>query len=442
MNTKNLFLLSLSFKLSIIAGIVFVHYLCSQVQVWFKELETPDSITEELSDKDVLEHVDDYNKEGLTGVMFAARLSDFPRVKLLVEHGADVNLVSKTAEKTTALQLACSVYTHDRQKIVALLLENGANPNARDANGNTAAHKVLKALIDPSVTNFRPAKKILGVLVDYGMLINAQNNDGNTILHISAKFPNIGWSRMLRKYYGAMLDYEVKNNSRRTPHAAALNFRNDDLAKELVQLTPEEKTKFIGYVDVGERDDNGRTGLMLALSRGDLVVAKEQLGKGADIYTQDKWGNGPLVYACLNTGKPIDLLDILFAQEEKIKDRLKKKQQPMVARENKKGKTALHLISAVGGLMAKEVASSLLAHGASMYAKDKEGNTAVHNAVLHGNKELLFLFADKTITKIIPALKNKYGLTPQDMAKKMRNKGLFEPLGIKEIVKSPGTPSY
>lgn len=76
---------------------------------------------------------------GYTPLLFAARTGDMDTVRLLVEHGADVNILSET-DGSPLLMAASQGY----EELALFLLEQGADPNATDGNGMSALHYALR----------------------------------------------------------------------------------------------------------------------------------------------------------------------------------------------------------------------------------------------------------------------------------------------------------
>jgi len=76
---------------------------------------------------------------GYTPLMFAARMGDLNTSKLLIERGADVNLLHE--EEGSSLVIAAA---RGYEKLALYLLEQGAAPNTADANGMTALHYAMR----------------------------------------------------------------------------------------------------------------------------------------------------------------------------------------------------------------------------------------------------------------------------------------------------------
>ena len=75
----------------------------------------------------------------------------------------------------------------DSPECAELLLQAGANPNARDSKGKTS-------LIIAAQTG---GKRSIKVLLDYGADVNAQNNINSTALHTSFYFGTVGCAEEL-----------------------------------------------------------------------------------------------------------------------------------------------------------------------------------------------------------------------------------------------------
>jgi ankyrin repeat protein len=128
-------------------------------------------------------------------------------VSLLLEKGADVQ--AKDDRGTTALMEATS---WGRVKVAELLMSKGANINARDGDGETVLMKGASAPY--------PSLELMQTLLDKGIDINAKNKQGRTALFIAierSKVEVVQW--LLTK--GANLN--TKDNDGQTPFMKAIN---------------------------------------------------------------------------------------------------------------------------------------------------------------------------------------------------------------------------
>lgn len=107
------------------------------------------------------------NGDGVTPLMMACFVGNYPMVKFLIEAKSSINVTSK--KRDTALLCACR--GHRNQKIIELLLENSANPNVQDSDGETP-------LFNLCYYNFSK----LDLLLNKGADTNIQSKNGITAL--------------------------------------------------------------------------------------------------------------------------------------------------------------------------------------------------------------------------------------------------------------------
>jgi len=81
------------------------------------------------------------DRHGYTALMGAAEHGNSPMVRLLLEHGAEVNAKHK-GDGTDALMLAAD---EEQLEVVKILLEAGADPRAADSDGRTALMRVVES---------------------------------------------------------------------------------------------------------------------------------------------------------------------------------------------------------------------------------------------------------------------------------------------------------
>ena len=143
--------------------------------------------------------------------------------------------------------------------------------------------------------------------------------------------------------------------------------------------------------DINAKDFSGNTALYLAVEKGNLPMTKLLLSKGADVNIQYEGNYTVLMIALYNRKKNENDNKELIAEILKYKPNLEVK--------NKNGENALF----VSLYQNSESMNMLLEAGANPEAVDSRGNTALVNAVEHGNgKAILALLqhgADKSVVK-------------------------------------------
>lgn len=136
-------------------------------------------------------------------------------VKLLLELGADVN--ARDGIGRTALHMACASdkpWSRPWSKgIVKALIRGGADVNAVDGNGDTPLFFAMRGEKDW-------AWKIGEILVEAGGKVNLQDKAGDTPLHVAARNAYDA-KRMMKMLVKAGANPEIKNNKGETARALA-----------------------------------------------------------------------------------------------------------------------------------------------------------------------------------------------------------------------------
>jgi uncharacterized protein len=129
-------------------------------------------------------------EEHATAIHLAAMGGEVDLVKVLLQHGGDVNL--RDFADATPLMIAagyeCSA--DNPCPVVALLIAHGASLNAQDADGNTA---LMNAAEDGNITAGR-------LLLDHGADPTMKNKKGQTALDLSRSRQREKFTEMLEAY--------------------------------------------------------------------------------------------------------------------------------------------------------------------------------------------------------------------------------------------------
>ncbi|WP_140909788.1 ankyrin repeat domain-containing protein [Cognatiluteimonas lumbrici] len=196
--------------------------------------------------------------------VLAAVLPDLRLLRALIARGVDLGAAHAGL---TPLLAATRDSWHGRPEAVMTLLANGADPRARDQDGNTPLHHAARSS-DPGVA---------ALLRDAAAELEAINDEGLTPLGVACAAGNWRLARFLLER-GAKPEAEGA-----TPALLAAAASDEDEAAG-VQLLLKHKAK------VDARDARGRTALHEAAIAGNIEVARALLERGADTAAVDEEG--------------------------------------------------------------------------------------------------------------------------------------------------------
>jgi ankyrin repeat protein len=137
---------------------------------------------------------------GTNNIITAIKQHNAEMVSVLIQSGANVN---ESDPETGATPLHIAVF-EEQPKIVELLLNNGASPQAQTCDGSTPLHWIGTNDYD----------LVSELLVNAGASLNVQNNEGWTPLHNMVHRFNMNRVRFLLTQ-GA--DPNLQNNEGNTP---------------------------------------------------------------------------------------------------------------------------------------------------------------------------------------------------------------------------------
>ncbi len=318
-------------------------------------------------------------------------------VRLLLERGADVN--AKDKNDATPLLLAIR---GGNEAIVRILIEHGADDKVVTNDGKTPLHMMSEG------RHFMP--EIAQLLLEHGADVNAKDKNHATPLFLA--IPRSYLSEMVRFLLHHGADDKVENNEGKTPlHTLSECEYYKPYHLSLAQVLLERGA------DVNAKDKNNATPFLLAARTGNGEIAQLLLQHGADDKVEGNEGETPLhMISERQYFKPSDIPFALLLLERCADVNAKDKNDatPLllaiqwrnyktawVLLEHRAdvnvmtnvGETLLHLLSG-GRYSDVPLARLLLECGADVSAKDKTGNTPLHVAADGGNISMARVLLD------------------------------------------------
>ena len=361
-----------------------------------------------------------------TPLQAAATSGNRDSVRILLDYGADVNLLTLESDFGNALQAAAA---YGREGIVNMLLDRGANasliggvmgncviaasagaaaqvPEATacriierlisagaeidcaNASGFIALHEA--ALADSSV--------MVEILLKNGADINAATEDGMTALHIAIQNGNIRTTRCLLAN-GAYLDGVVGKDM-----WTALHFAAGQGVEEMIPLILDHGA------DVNSSTKGGLTPLDIAGANGIGYMVKSLLDHGADVNRSDSGAWSALHMAAQNGYEQV--VRLLLEYGAMPNSRTEEGYTPLMCATNHgnssivellldrggdidaydcEGRTPLHRAAGRGYETTVEL---LIDRGANTHSRDAEEQTPLHKAAPQGHEKIVKLLID------------------------------------------------
>jgi ankyrin repeat protein len=272
--------------------------------------------------------------------------------------------------------------------VVRFLLDNGAQVNARSKSpfpGWTALHFAATS----------GNKAMIELLVASGADVNAVSDQNGTALHIAARN---GYQAVAQALLASGADVNAKDAAGATPLSAAVSGGHEGL----IQLLLKNKA------DVNSQSSSGFTALMAAVYTKQPAFCELMLTNGADVNARTTDGQSALTIAVKN-GALADLL-LNHGADPNVETQFNPERTP--------GRfTPLQFAVQAGN---KDLATSLLAHGARIDPKNNDGWTPLFDAISHQNLALVELLLSKNAN---PNSKDNSGETPLTLAVRLQGVG-------------------
>ena len=132
-----------------------------------------------------------FSPDGFTVLGLASYFGHLSLVKFLLEEGADPNITSNNQLNVAPIHSACAISDIE---IAELLIENGANVNAKQTQGVTPLH---------SAANNGKTLLVM-LLIKKGAVVNAKMDNGQTPLSMALKNDFQETAELIRSYGGQL----------------------------------------------------------------------------------------------------------------------------------------------------------------------------------------------------------------------------------------------
>jgi ankyrin repeat protein len=288
--------------------------------------------------------------KGWAALMFAARKGHLEHVRLLLQHGADVNAVN--CNGCNALMTA--VHTADTA-VAQLLLDHGADANATDLEGHNA---LFKATLGGNVS-------MMELLVQHGLSATTVDNLGQTLLIIAAHRGHTAVAEWLLQRGVAV--NAVENEGFTALHSACVSNVCDNAA--MVELL------LANGADVNQCARGEHAALEAAADSGNVHCARVLTAAGANVNHSDSDGITSLHVAATAQHSAIVQLLLEHGATAVIKIVIPKRCC-----------TDAHCCASVTALMLctdADTVKLLLAAGADVHITNHVGDTCLHVPAKH-----------------------------------------------------------
>lgn len=293
---------------------------------------------------------------------FACQFGIIPLVENLLSRKSWVNKLKHFAhvsrKNTYETEALFSVIRGGDQKLVHLLLEKGADVNARDADGITLLHCAILSR----------SEMIVRLLLENGVDTEARDKEGNTPLLFAI---SEGDKVIVRLLLEKGADIDVKNNNGQTALMSSIWAPKDTV----VQLLLEKG------VDINARANGGQTALLFAVEYDREMMVRLLLEKGADVNMRREDETTALTSAISRKGEMITRL--LLKKDADVSVEERNWYTTMFFAKTERQETIIQL---------------LLEKGADINARYQDGRTQLQKAILWRQEGIARLLLEKGAT--------------------------------------------
>lgn len=224
------------------------------------------------------------------------------RVKGLLASGANIDARSHGSHTKDMTMLIVAVWYRWDRDSVQLLIDSGADVNAKDGRGNTALIYATEAR--PSIN-----LAVTEMLVKAGADVNAKGEGGMTPLMHAAMHDD---PRVVKRLIEVQADHALTDARGWTALMHAT--RKDRGYPAIIELLIKSGA------EVDATHQRGGTALSIACYNGHVRAVELLLDAGADVNVKDQAGWTPLICACVNGHTPIVKLLLAAGAEVNAKD--------------------------------------------------------------------------------------------------------------------------
>ena len=320
--------------------------------------------------------------DGLSALWVAAFTNNRDMIEILAEGKANMNI--KDSNGKTVLMWAVE---NDKKEVANILIKHGANVNLMDNKKRTA---LLSAVLADK-------PRMVHMLVKNDAKIDLKDSEGNSPLLVAASRGNIGLVKLFIEHGAFVNASDMFGN---TPILISLHKNFDDITEFLLSKD----------ADLNKANNSGETPLIVAAKKGHIKFVKVFVEKGAAIDAADKNGDTALILAKRENRH--DVVLYLLNQNALIEKRSEQDELLAYATLNSYHDIAANLIQRQISVNRRfpdglfplwysvrngdtKMIDMLLAAGADLEAKSKDGETVLLYACLKREEQVVLTILEK-----------------------------------------------